>query len=84
MPHPLSRVRPKANVFSTPEAILQRPTLAPLALQIIARWSEIEMISAAILAFLLHAEAEPTMAMLHAIRSASAQMDMIAAAGARS
>ncbi|MBR0975578.1 hypothetical protein [Bradyrhizobium japonicum] len=83
MPQPLSRVRPKANVLSTPNAIVERPKLAPLALQVVARWAEIEMLSAALLGFLLHTEADPIMAMLQTVRSASAQMDMIAAAGAK-
>lgn len=48
---------------------------------VIAHWSDIETNIAAILAFVLHTEAAPTMAMIQAIRSATAQMDMIEAAG---
>ncbi len=48
---------------------------------VIAHWSEIEVKTASMLAFVLRAEAAPTMAMIQAIRSASAQMDVIEAAG---
>jgi hypothetical protein len=81
-PQPLSRVRPNARALPGPETLYsQRPNLAPLAMAVIAHWSEIEAKTASMLAFILRAEAAPTMAMLQAIRSASAQMDMIAAAG---
>jgi hypothetical protein len=78
----LSRVRPKAKALPGAETLYShRPRLAPLAMAVIAHWSEIEAKTAAMLAFVLRAEAAPTMAMLQAIRSASAQMDMIQAAG---
>jgi hypothetical protein len=81
-PQPLSRVRPNARALPGPETLYsQRPNLAPLAMAVIAHWSEIEAKTASMLAFILRAEAAPTMAMLQAIRSASAQMDMIEAAG---
>jgi hypothetical protein len=82
-PQPLSRVRPKAVALPGAETLYEhRPRLAPLAMAVIAHWSEIEAKTASILAYVLRAEAAPTMAMLQAIRSASAQMDMIEAAGA--
>jgi hypothetical protein len=81
-PQPLSRVRSKAKVLASPDAMILRPKLAPLVAEIIARWADIEANVASILAFVLHAEAKPTMAMLQAIRSSSAQMDMLEAAGA--
>ncbi len=80
-PQPLSRVRPLAKVFASPEAIQRRPRLAPYIAEVIARWADIEANVGSILAFLLAAEAGPTIAMLQAVRSASAQMDMIEAAG---
>jgi hypothetical protein len=81
-PQPLSRVRPKAKALPGPEALYtHRPNLAPLAMAVIAHWSEIEVKNASMLAFVLRAEAAPTMAMIQAIRSASAQMDVIEAAG---
>jgi hypothetical protein len=80
-PQPLSRVRPNAKVLPGAETLYTlRPNLAPLAMGVIAHWSEIEARTAAMLAFVLRAEAAPTMAMLQAIRSASAQIDMIEAA----
>jgi hypothetical protein len=82
-PQPLSRVKPRTKVLASPDAIILRPQLAPLIAEIIARWADIEANVGSILAYLLRAEAGPTVAMLGAIRSASAQMDMIAAAGAR-
>jgi hypothetical protein len=48
---------------------------------VIAHWSEIESKTAAILTYVLHAEIGPVMAMLQAIKSASAQMDMVERAG---
>jgi len=81
-PQPLSKVRPKAKVLPAPETLYShRPWLAPLAMAVIAHWSEIEAKTAAILTYVLHAEAKPTMAMIQAIRSASAQMDMVESAG---
>jgi hypothetical protein len=80
-PQPLSRVRPSAKVFASPESIQRRPRLAPFIAEVIARWADIEANVGSILAFLLAAEAGPTIAMLQAVRSASAQMDMIEAAG---
>ena len=81
-PQPLSSVRRNAKVLASPDAITLRPNLAPLIAQIIARWADIEANVASILAFVLHAEAGPTVAMIQAVRSATAQMDMIEAAGA--
>jgi hypothetical protein len=80
-PQPLSRVRPKAIVMASPEAIELRPKLAPLIAEIIARWAYIEANIRTILSYILRAEAAPTAAMLYAVRSSSAQMDMIIAAG---
>lgn len=50
-------------------------------LPIIARWADIEANVRTILSYVLRAEAAPVAAMLNAIVSASAQMDMIHAAG---
>jgi hypothetical protein len=80
-PQPLSRVRPKATVLASPEAITLRPKLAPLIAEIIARWADIEANTGSILSYMLSAEAAPTAAMFYAVRSSSAQMDMILAAG---
>jgi hypothetical protein len=80
-PQPLSRVRPNALVNASPEAIALRPKLAPLIAEIIARWADIEVNIGTILSYVLRTEAGPIAAMLHAIVSASAQMDMIHAAG---
>jgi hypothetical protein len=80
-PQPLSRVRPKALVSASPEAIALRPKLAPLIAEIIARWADIEANIGTVLSYILRAEAAPTAAMLYAVRSSSAQMDMILAAG---
>jgi hypothetical protein len=80
-PQPLSRVRPNALVLASPEAIILRPKLAPSIAEIIARWADIEANIGSILSFILRGEAAPTAAMLYAVRSSSAQMDMILAAG---
>jgi hypothetical protein len=80
-PQPLSRVRPLAIVMATPEAVTLRPKLAPFIAEIIARWADIEANIGTILTYILRAEAAPSVAMLHAVRSSSAQMDMILAAG---
>jgi hypothetical protein len=80
-PQLLSRVRPKAIVMATPEAVALRPTLAPFIAEIIARWADIEANIGTILTYILRAEAAPSIAMLHAVRSSSAQMEMILAAG---
>ncbi|MHC2837927.1 hypothetical protein [Bradyrhizobium diazoefficiens] len=55
--------------------------MAPFVAEIIVRWADIEANVGSILAFLLAAEAGPTIAMLQTVRSASAQMDMIVSAG---
>lgn len=81
MPQPLSRVRPGASVAASPEAIELRPTLSPFIAEIIARWAYIEANIGTILSYILRTEAAPVTAMLHAINSASAQIDMIRAAG---
>jgi hypothetical protein len=81
-PQPLSRVHPKARVLGGPETLYtHRPRFAPLAIAVIAHWSEIEAKTAAILAFVLHAEAAPISAMLQAINSASARIKAIECAG---
>ncbi len=80
-PQPLSRVRPRAAVMPSPDAIALRPKLAPLIAEIIARWADIEANIGTVLSYVLRTEAGPIAAMLHAIISASAQMDMIHAAG---
>src|SRR5689334_18915113 len=80
-PQPLSRVRPNVDIITTPEAMVLRPTLAPLVAEIIARWADVEVNIGAILSFVLRAEAAPIAAMLNAVTSTSAQMDMIQAAG---
>src|SRR6267154_1718555 len=81
-PQPLSKARPKAKALPAPETLYKnRPNLAPLAMAVIAHWAEIEAKTASMLAFILRAEAAPTMAMIQAINSASAQLDMIEAAG---
>jgi hypothetical protein len=80
-PQPLSRVRPNALIMASPDAIVRRPRLAPLIAEIIARWADIEANVGTILSYVLRAEAAPVAAMLNAIVSASAQMDMIHAAG---
>lgn len=79
-PQPLSRVRSRVKVLCTPDAISLRPKLSPLVAEVIARWADIEVNVGSILTFLLHTEASPVMAMLEAIRSSSAQFDMIRAA----
>ena len=79
-PQPLSRVCPRATIFVTPKAIALRPKLSPLIAEIIARWAGIEAATVAVLSHLMGAEARPVAAMLNAITSASAQMDMIEAA----
>jgi hypothetical protein len=71
----------RAVIMASPEAIALRPKLAPLIAQIIARWADIEANIGTILSFVLRAEAAPVAAMLYAVRSSSAQMDMILAAG---
>jgi hypothetical protein len=85
-PQPLSNVRSKPHskvvVFTSPTAINVRPNLAPFIAEIIARWSDIEANICSILAYLLKIEAGPTLAMLQAVRSSSAQFDMIEAAAA--
>jgi hypothetical protein len=80
-PQPLSRVRPNAIVMASPDAIVLRPKLAPLIAEIIARWADIEANIGSILSYILRAEAAPTAAMLYAIRSSSAQIEMVLAAG---
>jgi hypothetical protein len=80
-PQPLSRVHPRAIALASPDAITQRPQLAPFIAEIIARWADIEANLRTILSYILRAEAGPVAAMLHAVISASAQMDMIVAAG---
>jgi hypothetical protein len=67
--------------MASPEAIALRPKLAPLIAEIIARWADIEANIGTILSYILQAEAAPTAAMLYAVRSSSAQLDMILAAG---
>jgi hypothetical protein len=81
-PQPLSKVRPKAKALPGAETLYKnRPNLAPLAMAVIAHWAEIEAKTASMLAFILRAEAAPTMAMIQVINSASAQLNMIEAAG---
>ena len=80
-PQPLSRVRSQAAIMATPDAIALRPKLAALIAEIIARWADIEANTGTILSYVLRAEAAPVTAMLHAVVSSSAQMDMIEAAG---
>jgi hypothetical protein len=70
-----------APVNVSPDAIALRPKLAPLLAEIIARWADIEANTGTILSYILRAEAAPSAAMLYAVRSSSAQMDMILAAG---
>jgi hypothetical protein len=80
-PQPLARVRPKATVLVTPRAITLRPELGLFVAEIIARWAAIEGGIGAILSHMLGVAARPVMAMLNAVTSTSAQMDMIEAAG---
>lgn len=80
-PQPLSRVRPSASVIVTPEAVSLRPKLSPLIAEIIARWASLEVGIGSVLSHILGTEAAPVAAMIHAVTSASAQMDMIEAAG---
>lgn len=81
-PQPLSKVHLRTVALPGPETLYtHRPALAPLAMAVIAHWSEIEAKAAGMLAFVLHAEAGPVMAMLQSMRAASAQMDAITAAG---
>lgn len=80
-PQPLSRVRRNAITMATPDALKLRPSLTPLIAEVIARWGYVEANIGSILAYLLRAEAATTVAMLHAIKSSSAQMEMILAAG---
>jgi hypothetical protein len=81
-PQPLSKVNPRARVLWDDDTLYKhRPEFAPLAIGVIAHWSIIEAKIAGILSFVLRSEARPIMAMIRAIRSASAQMDMIESAG---
>lgn len=80
-PQPLSRVRPNAAVYATPDALRMRPNLSCFVAEIIARWAYVEANLRTILSYLLRAEAAPVAAMLNSISSATAQMDMIGAAG---
>ncbi|HTB03303.1 MAG TPA: hypothetical protein VK804_22765 [Bradyrhizobium sp.] len=59
-----------------------RPKLAPFIAEIIARWASLEMVTSIILGHVLQTDAAPITAMLHAINSASARIDMMEAAGA--
>jgi hypothetical protein len=80
-PQPISFFRRKKIViWASHESIERRPELAPYIAQVIAKWGHIEGNICSILAYLLAAEAAPTMAMLQSVRSSSAQIDMIEAA----
>jgi hypothetical protein len=80
-PQPVSFYRRKKIViWASHESIERRPGLAPYIARVIAKWGHIEGNICSILAYLLAAEATPTMAMLQSLRSSSAQFDMIEAA----
>lgn len=81
MPQPLSRVRPKAPILASPEALALRPNLTPYIAEIIARWAYVEANLRTILTYILRSEAAPVIAMLHAATSAVLQINMIHAAG---
>jgi hypothetical protein len=63
------------------DALNRRPNLSPFILEIIARWTGIELQLAATLSGILRAEAVPVTAMLYKINSISTQINMIEAAG---
>ena len=81
-PHPLSEVRSKARVIAGPgsQTFDRRPALTPYIAKIIAEWSYNEANSCTLLTYFLSAEAGPVMTMMQALRSSSAQFDMIEAA----
>ena len=81
-PHPLSQVRSDAHVIAGPgsQTFDRRPALTPYIAKIIAEWWYNEANFCTLLTYFLSAEAGPVMAMMQALRSSSAQFDMIEAA----
>lgn len=67
MPHPLSRVRPKAEIEVSPGAIPNRPALAVSVMRVIAIWSEIDSDAAVILSRMLKADVVTGVAMYQAL-----------------
>jgi hypothetical protein len=80
-PQPLSNVRSNAKAQVSQKALELRPALAPYIAGIIAKWALIEAGIGTMLSFILEAEFAATAAMLSTLRSASAQIDAVAAAG---
>jgi hypothetical protein len=81
-PQPLSRVLPQATILVTTDALKLRPKLTPYIAEIIARWASLEVVAGVILGHVLQTDTAPIAAMVNAINSASARIDMMEAAGA--
>jgi hypothetical protein len=67
MPHPLSRVRPSAEIEVSSGAIPNRPDLAVSVMRVIAIWAEIESDAAVILSRMLKADISIGIAMYQSL-----------------
>ncbi|MBL8544641.1 MAG: hypothetical protein JNJ63_12610 [Hyphomonadaceae bacterium] len=83
MPNPLSKVSNKAKPHFGPNALAERPELAVLALECIARWSHVENAMGRLLAHMLGAESAPAVAMFQSLTSSAARLDALQAAAQR-
>jgi hypothetical protein len=80
-PQPLSRVRPKAEIFvGATGAVRNRSNLTQLIARTIAIWSDIEYQIGGMLGTMLGEHAAPSAAMFHALTSSVAQMAVLRAA----
>lgn len=80
-PQPLSNVRTNAKLKVHSKSLERRSDLAPFIAKIIAGWALVEVGIGTMLSFILEAEFAATAAMLYSLRSSSAQIDAVAAAG---
>lgn len=80
-PQPLSRVKRDCSiVLGDPTSLTRDPAIGAAFSSAIAAWSYVESLYGTILVQLLGAQAEPALSMLHALKSASAQDQALAAA----
>lgn len=78
MPNPLSRVRSNALMSYGPDSLEQRPELALMVIECIARWSHIEAAMGRLLAHMLGAKAAaPAVAMFQSLTSGAARLDAL-------
>lgn len=80
-PQPLSNVRTDAKFQVHKKATEFRPQLAPFIARIISQWALVEAGIGTMLSSILEAEFAATAAILSSLRSSSAQIDALAAAG---